>query len=105
MPCQGGCQSQAESEYPLVSKALCAVMTVLEQQGALRKMLDAIDWTEAGIREASLQSWWDQHKQNDKARRQREASDKRREKIAQEAYDKLTPAQREALGVRAPGKY
>lgn len=28
-----------------------------------------------------------------------------RRRLAQETYDALTPAQREAMGVRAPGKY
>lgn len=104
MPCQGGCQSEAETNYGSVKRYLCALLTAAEKTGNLNQLLKAVCWEEAGVTKAELWAWWEAHKREDAARRVQESADRKRERVAQDAYNKLTPAQRDALGVRAPNR-
>jgi hypothetical protein len=43
--------------------------------------------------------WWEQHKKADEARRLSELKDAKRERLRQQALNRLTPDEREALGL------
>jgi hypothetical protein len=53
--------------------------------------------TESGVTWERLQSWWADHKAQDEARKQAEAADREQKRAA--VLAKLTPAERELLGV------
>ena len=82
-----------------ISAALCAVLTVLEENGGLDSVFNLADWEEAGFPEEWLRGWWADHKAQDERRRKREALDRARKAKADRARAKLTPEEREALGV------
>jgi hypothetical protein len=48
----------------------------------------------------TLLAWWQQHQAADDARRAAEAADSERADLIRQAESKLTPAEREALGIR-----
>lgn len=80
--------------------ALCASLT------ALNSNYDALDYKEAGIKRADLIKWHDAHKIKDAERRAREAEERkaRAEKAAKTKAKKallakLSPEERELLGV------
>lgn len=67
-----------------LTAALCATMTFIEAQGLRSAFLSNTDWTEVGLPKKSFMAIWEAHKQEDMKRR---------------ALEKLTPEEREALGL------
>lgn len=101
MPCLGPTddemRSQALAGLPLA--ALCAPLTVIESGGRLSEMLASLDYQEGGFTGAELEEWWSRHKEEDATRRRKEAEERRREELRQSALQKLTPAEKQALGI------
>jgi hypothetical protein len=60
------------------------------------------DWSEAGIKADSVRDWWDQHEKADAARRKEEARVAELNRRRAEALAKLSPDEREALGIAQP---
>lgn len=113
MPCFDPLDSRSSEiiyrDNPEVAAMLCAVLSFMEQDEDfvrntyLLHALDNINWDEAGVTRKRLESWWKQHKLEDNARRQREQKERerqiKRKALRQKAMDKLTPAERRALGL------
>lgn len=112
MPCFGGddyCTSGVSSaEYRRLERqaeffkaALCASLTLLESK--VPGFLDQMDWIEAGIPRGEVNAWWNEHKQDDLRRRQRESEAVERKRIEDElrhgALSKLTLDEQIALGI------
>lgn len=83
---------------------LCAVLTVLddgfESHGVtfyLPAVLDRVDWQEAGVTRRETEEWWQDHLEQDAARREREAVI--REIKRRTILERLTPEEREILGL------
>jgi hypothetical protein len=85
MPCNdGGVPYPPTREEVLNDKVpvpmLCALLTVLKQDGQLEAYLNDIDWKEAGITEDEFLEWWTNHKRRDQQRKARE-EERRRAKL------------------------
>jgi len=78
---------------------LCGVLRVIEQQNNLDAFLRAVDWQEVGCTEEYAKGWWAEHKRRDAERREKERRMAEREKIVQLALEKLSLAERQALGL------
>lgn len=74
---------------------------LLEARRILGKVIDQADWCEAGTAEYPIQDWWKEHKKEDAKRHKEVEADAKRQAVRHEAYKRLTPAQRKALGLRA----
>lgn len=59
---------------------LCGVLTVLEANGDLPKILPQINEMEMGLTRADLVNWWHKHQDDDRRRRVRERQDAAAEK-------------------------
>lgn len=104
-------ERKAEREKRMIAAMLCAICTALESSGKpgmkginrLPKILDKVDWEEAGVKRTEFAVWWDRHKEEDRIRRDAEAAQKKqaqdedRQKAA--ALAKLTPRERALLGL------
>ncbi len=107
MPCRDWDDSRVvyqEVDNPKLSAALCGILGVMEADPALKGkdymfLLDRIDWREQGITKAWLLKWWENHKEEDKARRKREAEKKAQKALKEKTLAKLTPQERKALGL------
>jgi folylpolyglutamate synthase/dihydropteroate synthase len=98
MPCNdGGYANQYVQTLQNAQAALCGITKVLDQQNFLNKILDAVDWQEAGISRTDFQVWFEQHKEQDAARRRRQHEEQRRAQLIQQAQSKLTPEEIRAL--------
>lgn len=80
--------------------ALCAVLSVVEANGEIEELLQAVDYKEAGIPEGFIREWWAKHQEEDRIRKEREASAAKRERIRKRALDKLSKEEKAALGIR-----
>lgn len=119
MPCYNGSEDRLNSnegwrdqqaretrERQFFESALCAVMTALENNfrnagvdiGA-NGFLTTIDWQEAGITRIAFEKWWKAHREKDRARREAEAVAEHKAKLKQQALEKLTPEEMDALGI------
>lgn len=92
---------------------LCGVFTVLEDAsklgntplapGAIGDVMARMDWTEIGVTRTQAVNWWDSHKVADKVRREREEMRRleaeRNDRLKKSGLNKLTPAERIALGL------
>lgn len=84
MPCSGGDYTASDLANAYASDAsrkakdleamLWGLMTVLDAQGALSKMLQSYNSTESGVEVRQLQRWWAEHKEKDVGRRAYEAA-------------------------------
>ena len=79
MPCtDGGVPFPPSREEVLNDKVpvpmLCALLSLIEEEGTLEGRLADVDWKEAGITKAEFREWWETHKRRDAERRQRELS-------------------------------
>lgn len=92
MPCGDG-PTQDEIALFEAEKMLCGLCRRVEASTTeARWLLIQADPT--------LVEWWKRHKAMDDRRQASEAADKVRRKLAKTAKAKLTPAEREALGLR-----
>lgn len=79
-----------------VAGMLCMVLTTLEEENELGHFKELFNYKESGITREELMAWWREHKAEDCVRREREkAEEKKRLALA-----KLTPEERELLGVK-----
>lgn len=94
MPCRDTdmpCDDYGPSGHMTITKfeaMLCAFVTKLAVTDRLDKVVESIDWNEAGVTRREFESWWQAHLTKDTARRRREA-----------ALAKLTPDERRLLGL------
>jgi hypothetical protein len=86
-----------------IEAMLCAALTFLESKKQFDAFLKATDWKEAGISRKRLLRWWEEHQEQDRLRRIREAKERKeqekKDRLKLRAYEKLTPAEREALNL------
>jgi hypothetical protein len=109
MPCSDGGYSDEVrvsrdevQEHTMLEAAMCGILTVLEASASgqsLDYLLGHVDWKEAGIKRKTLELWWKKHKQQDEARRAREAAALNKEQLKARAISKLTAEERAALGL------
>lgn len=100
-------ERKAEREKRMIAAMLCAICTVLEAPGKpgmkginqLPKILDKVDWEEAGVKRTEFAVWWDQHKREDEERREREAKEAKLDARKKAALAKLSLADRRVLGL------
>lgn len=76
---------------------LCGILTAATCRRCMDDVRQAFDEREAGVTIERIFAWWKEHKRKDEERRQREAAD--REARKQEILTKLTPEERNILGV------
>lgn len=97
----------AEAEYVAarsreaqkVEAMLCALMALLEDNGNLGSVLAIANWHEAGVTRKEAERWWADHKVQDAQRLAAEADYSRLEQARKSALEKLTPAEKIALGL------
>ena len=103
MPCSDGGPSYDQQMEPKRLRAtLCGVLSDLERRGMFWEVFDRIDWREAGVSREWAEGWWTEHKAEDARRRKQEMEIAERRATAKKAIEKLTPAERLALGIRRP---
>jgi len=101
MPCSDGGPSQEQLfEERMMPAILCGILTELEARLAVDEVFAAVDWDEVGCSQEYAKGWWAEHKRRDAIRHAEDARRAERERIAQAARARLTPAEREALGLR-----
>lgn len=107
MPCtDGGVPYEHElkqaREQQMLSAALCGLLTALEAEIDVggSNPFDLIDYREAGIKRRQLEEWWNNHKEVDKARREREAREAQEAKDRKAALAKLTSREKKILGIK-----
>jgi len=93
MPCSDGLSYSTSTEYvdnPKVAAMLCAVLTVLNNNGTLQKTLALAEWEESGVSHDSTMKWWENHRAADARRRAREKAEKLASRQRdEEAYERL----------------
>jgi hypothetical protein len=77
----------AQQELHKLTRMLCAAMEHIEAKGL--GLLANIE----------LCDWWEEHKRNDAEEAAAQERKKHLKKVIKKAYDKLTPEEREALGL------
>jgi len=106
MPCtDGGVPYPRSREEKLTDKmpaVLCGIMRVLppfkdQMEMARHPVFAQLNWREAGVAPGELWDWWQMHKAEDDARRQREAQEQRRRRLVKQAKAKLSPEELAAL--------
>ncbi len=110
MPCSdGGWSDEVRvsrddvAEHNMLEASMCGMLTALETKlgvDELNKVLDLVDWEEAGVKRRTLGLWWKKHKEKDEKRRAREAAEKRKEELRTVALGKLTAEELEVLGIK-----
>ncbi len=110
MPCfDGGWNDEVRvsrddvAEHNMLEASMCGILTALESKlgvDELNKVLDLVDWDEAGVKRRTLGLWWKKHKEKDEKRRAHEAAEKRKEELRKVALGKLTAEELEVLGVK-----
>ncbi len=111
MPCRTEEPSQAEirasyerefTHNSHVAEMLCAVLRTAEQNGIEDKQLiEHVLYYMDDKDRVKVEAWWTEHKARDRKRLQQEREEAERKRATQAALDKLTPKERELLGVRA----
>lgn len=91
--------AKREKEERLIKATLCGILTVLEVPGDQGKIFELVDWKEAGVKRSDAEAWWTKHKKEDDLRRMKEASAARKKEIKKNALSKLTPEEKEVLGL------
>lgn len=97
--------SRLERELAQREAMLCGVFTLLENGFTshgitfyLPAVLDRVNWQEAGTTRMWTEQWWEDHKERDAERRAEEARQLARRR--QEILARLTPEEREILGIQ-----
>ena len=103
MPCSDGGPSQEQIEHPhKVEALLCAVFHVLNVKNGpvpLHDVLNAVNWTKAGVTREWAQNWWQDHQERDRRREKEEAKQAEQVKLRHNARSKLTTQELAALGL------
>lgn len=103
MPCTDGGAPYPPSREEILDEmvptaALCAFIQALPVP-ALQKLLERIDWKEAGITRDELMEWWRNHQRRDAERKAAAAELNERDRIRKKARSKLTKEELTILGV------
>lgn len=98
MACTDGGVPYPEEKRPNFEAILCGVFSAFHP-GPLQDLLNIVNWKEVGVTQEETETWWKKHKQSDIARKKHEAESKKREKLMKSALAKLSPKEREALGL------
>lgn len=69
-----------DRDNPKLAAMLCGVLTWVEMNLYMPRLLDNLNYKEMGVTQVELETWWKKHKEEDKRRRNKEAAQKRREK-------------------------
>lgn len=90
-----------------IAAMLCMVLSTLEEENELGHFKELFNYKESGVSREDLMTWWREHKDADAKRRREEyeAAEKARKKVEREAerqkvLERLTPEERELLGVK-----
>jgi roadblock/LC7 domain-containing protein len=75
-------KEQLKKDKAQLEAALCTALTFIEKTGRTDNYIAATDWKEAGITPEQVRTWWEDHKEKDRIRR----DDERKSKEAAEAY-------------------
>jgi hypothetical protein len=110
MPCSdGGWSDEVRvtrddvAEHNMLEASMCGILTAFENKlgvDELNKVLDLVDWEEAGVKRRTLGLWWKKHKAKDVERRAREEAARRKEELKASGLSKLTPEEKVALGIK-----
>ena len=65
-------KEQLEREKAQLEAALCTTLTYIEKTGRIDYYMADTDWKEAGIGAVQVLSWWEDHKEKDRIRREKE---------------------------------
>ena len=92
MPCTDGGipypKTRAEVLEEKTSAMLCGVLRTFATQEDFEEMLSKVDWAEVGATRSEFNEWWLAHINSD------------RERLRAQALKKLSPAERQALGLK-----
>lgn len=81
---------EAREEATKVTQLLCELCNALEENEIPLDILSE-----------DCREWWSLHKTIDAERKRRELQEEKKQSLKQEVYNKLTPEEREAIGLRA----
>ena len=102
MPCITTPAEYPPSRYEVLSAKcpamLCALIRALG--GEMKEVLPHVDWKEAGVTQNEFIEWWQLHKQGDETRKANELAARQRAELRKSGRAKLSPAERDALGLR-----
>jgi len=84
----------------MIEASLCGILRVLDVPYDKEKILELVDWKEAGVTRKEFETWWMGHRRKDQLRKMAEEEAKRKEDVKAKALAKLTPEERELLGVK-----
>lgn len=106
MPCR-----DYESDYPdpkdsydyrylkdradMLARIACKSLTLLEEEGLAGYLCD---------QDKEVGDWWKAHKEADRQEQERIAELQRKQLVKQQALDKLSDEEKEALGIRLNGR-
>jgi hypothetical protein len=99
MPCYGGDDGPGtrtvyrDRDNPMLSAALCGILSHLESNKLYGKIIANLDYKEMGITREELQTWWAKHKREDKERREREKRQK--EEVRKRRYNEYLKLKKE----------
>ncbi len=78
---------------------LCAILCAIPSDD-LSKIIDCVDKEGSGVNPGEILEWWSMHRAEDAKRRLAEQESEERDKLRRAALEKLTPAEREAFGMK-----
>lgn len=82
-----------KKEADKLARIACAAMEELEKIGKEDFLI---------LKNEEVGQWWATHKEQDRKERERIAEKERRERVKQEALDRLTDEEKELLGLKKP---
>ncbi len=75
---------------------LCGIFTAFDYNIIARQL----DFPEIGVPQSLVIKWWKKHQAEDRERIQREHSEKRAKEVRRNAINKLSPEERQVLGLK-----
>jgi hypothetical protein len=102
MPCRDEWYTPPEpyETYDFMEAALCGVFTELVKRKQFVDVVESMDFAEMGVDKHDLLVWWKAHQKKDAARRKKEAEEKRKAELREQALAKLTSEERKVLGIK-----
>lgn len=82
-----------KKEADKLARIACEALTELEKAGKADFLI---------LKNDELREWWEAHKEADRKEKARVAEKERRERVKQEALDRLTDEEKELLGLKRP---
>lgn len=82
-----------KKEADKLARIACEALTELEKAGKADFLI---------LKNDELREWWESHKEADRKEKARVAEKERRERVRQEALDRLTDEEKELLGLKRP---